>query len=108
MYVAQQCFGLFNTGIEDTINDSAAIHNFVGVDLTWGALLDATTLTKFRHLFEAYVCHAASLRGLTSGWPPKVVEVRGDDCRRHATCCAAVHHGRGHTTRFGNALVEEG
>jgi hypothetical protein len=31
MYVAQQCFGLSDEGIEDAINDSQAIRGFVGV-----------------------------------------------------------------------------
>lgn len=33
MYVAQQCFGLSDEGIEDAIYDSQAIRNFVGIDL---------------------------------------------------------------------------
>jgi hypothetical protein len=33
MYVAQQCFGLSDEGIEDAIYDSQAIRAFVGVDL---------------------------------------------------------------------------
>jgi hypothetical protein len=33
MYVAQQCFGLSDEGIEDAIYDSQAIHAFVGIDL---------------------------------------------------------------------------
>ena len=54
MYVAQQCFGLSDEGIEDAIYDSAAIREFVGVDPNWGAAPDATTLAKFRHLPEAH------------------------------------------------------
>ena len=54
MYVAQQCFGLSDEGIEDAIYDSAAVRDFVGVDPNWGAAPDATTLTKFRHLLEAH------------------------------------------------------
>ena len=54
MYVAQQCFGLSDEGIEDAIYDSAAIRDFVGVDPTWGAAPDATTLGKFRNLLEAH------------------------------------------------------
>ena len=54
MYIAQQCFGLSDEGIEDAIYDSAAIRDFVGVDPNWGAAPDATTLTKFRHLLEAH------------------------------------------------------
>ena len=54
MYVAQQCFGLSDEGIEDAIYDSAAIRDFVGVDPTWGAAPDATTLGRFRHLLETH------------------------------------------------------
>lgn len=32
-YVAQQCFGLSDEGIEDAIDDSQAIRGFVGIDL---------------------------------------------------------------------------
>ena len=34
MYIAQQCFGLSDEGIEDAIYDSQAIRGFVGIDLT--------------------------------------------------------------------------
>ena len=54
MYIAQQCFGLSDEGIEDAIYDSAAIRDFVGVDPNWGAAPDATTLGKFRQLLEAH------------------------------------------------------
>ena len=54
MYIAQQCFGLSDEGIEDAIYDSAAIRDFVGVDPNWGAATDATTLGKFRQLLEAH------------------------------------------------------
>jgi IS5 family transposase len=53
MYVAQQCFGLSDEGIEDAIYDSQAIRAFVGIDLGRESAPDATTLFKFRHLFEA-------------------------------------------------------
>ena len=36
MYVAQQCFGLSDEGIEDGIYDSQAIRRFVGIDLVGG------------------------------------------------------------------------
>lgn len=52
MYVAQQCFGLSDEGIEDAIYDSQAIRGFVGVDLSREAAPDATTLLKFRRLLE--------------------------------------------------------
>lgn len=52
MYVAQQCFGLSDEGIEDAVYDSQAIRRFVGIDLGREAAPDATTLLKFRRRLE--------------------------------------------------------
>ena len=52
MYIAQQCFGLSDEGIEDAIYDSQAIRGFVGTDLSRESAPDATTLLKFRRLLE--------------------------------------------------------
>jgi len=52
MYIAQQCFGLSDEGMEDAIYDSQAIRRFVGIDLGREAAPDATTLLKFRRLLE--------------------------------------------------------
>ena len=54
MYVAQQCFGLSDEGIEDALYDSHAIRRFVGIDLSREAAPDATTLLKFRRLLETH------------------------------------------------------
>ena len=54
MYVAQQCFGLSDKGIEDAIYDSQAIRGFVGIDLNRESAPDATTLLKFRRLLETH------------------------------------------------------
>ena len=54
MYVAQQCFGLSDEGIEDAIYDSQAIRGFVGIDLNRESAPDATTLLKFRRLLEKH------------------------------------------------------
>lgn len=54
MYIAQQCFGLSDEGIEDAIYDSQAIRRFVGIDLGHDAVPDATTLLHFRRLLEAH------------------------------------------------------
>ncbi len=54
MYIAQQCFGLSDEGIEDAIYDSQAIRRFVGVDLSRESAPDATTLLKFRRLLETH------------------------------------------------------
>jgi transposase, IS5 family len=54
MYVAQQCFGLSDEGIEDALYDSQSIRRFVGIDLGREAAPDATTVLKFRHLLEEH------------------------------------------------------
>ncbi len=54
MYVAQQCFGLSDEGVEDALYDSQAIRRFVGIDLAREAAPDATTLLKFRRLMETH------------------------------------------------------
>jgi IS5 family transposase len=54
MYVAQQCFGFSDEGIEDALYDSQAIRGFVGIDLSREAAPDATTLLKFRRLLEKH------------------------------------------------------
>ena len=50
LYFAQQWLGLSDEGLEDAVYDSAALRQFVGVDLQ--AVPDATTLLKFRRLLE--------------------------------------------------------
>ena len=54
MYVAQQCFGLSDEGIEDALYDSQAIRRFVGINLSRESAPDATTLLKFRRLLETH------------------------------------------------------
>lgn len=54
MYIAQQCFGLSDEGIEDAIYDSQAIRTFVGIDLSHESAPAATTLLKFRRLLETH------------------------------------------------------
>jgi IS5 family transposase len=52
MYLAQQCFGLSDEGMEGAIYDSQAIRGFIGIDLSREAAPDATTRPKFRRLVE--------------------------------------------------------
>jgi transposase, IS5 family len=54
MYLVQQCFGLSDVGIEDSIYDSQSIRHFVGIDLLRESAPDATTLLKFRRLLEEH------------------------------------------------------
>ncbi len=54
MYLAQQCFRLSDEGMEDALFDGQAIRGFVGFDLSRESAPDATTLLKFRLLFETH------------------------------------------------------
>ena len=54
MYIAQQCFGLSDEGIEDALYDSQAIRHFVGIGLSHESAPDAITLLNFRHLLEPH------------------------------------------------------
>jgi len=54
MYIAQQCFGMSDEGIEDALYDSQAIRGFVGIDLARESAPDATTLLKFRRLLNEH------------------------------------------------------
>ena len=54
LYIAQQCFGLSDEGIEDAVYDSQAIRWFVGIDLNRESAPDATTVLKFRRLLETH------------------------------------------------------
>jgi IS5 family transposase len=54
LYIAQQCFGLSDAGVEDAVYDSQAVRGFVGLDLTHESAPDATTLLKFRRLLEKH------------------------------------------------------
>jgi IS5 family transposase len=52
LYFVQQWYGLSDEALEDAVSDSAAIRNFVGVDLGHEEAPDATTVLKFRRLLE--------------------------------------------------------
>jgi IS5 family transposase len=66
MYIAQNCFGLSDEGIEDALYDSQAIRRFVGIDLGREAAPDATTLLKFRRLLEEKNLTAAILEAINA------------------------------------------
>jgi IS5 family transposase len=54
IYCLQQWYGLADEALEDALYDSQALRTFAGIDLSVEAVLDATTLLKFRHLLEAH------------------------------------------------------
>lgn len=53
LYFVQQWYGLADEALEDAVSDSAAIRNFVGIDLGREEAPDATTVLKFRRLLQA-------------------------------------------------------
>src|SRR5664280_2563208 len=53
MYFVQQWYALADEAVEDSIYDSQALRNFMGIDLSRTSVPDATTLMGFRHLLEA-------------------------------------------------------
>lgn len=54
LYIAQNCFGLSDEGIEDALYDSQAIRRFVGIDLGRESAPDATSVLRFRRLLETH------------------------------------------------------
>jgi IS5 family transposase len=64
MYIAQQCFGLSDEGIEDALYDSQAIRRFVGIDLGREAAPDKTTVLNFRRLLEKHDLTAAVFKAI--------------------------------------------
>ena len=53
IYFLQQWFNMSDPQVEDSLYDSAAMRNFVGLDLGNETAPDETTICKFRHLIEA-------------------------------------------------------
>jgi len=54
LYFLQQWFNLSDPGVEDALNDSPVMRQFVGIDLGQEPVPDETTVCKFRHLLEQH------------------------------------------------------
>ena len=52
MYFVQQWYNLADEALKDALYDSAALRDFVGIDLGREPVPDATTLRKFRRRLE--------------------------------------------------------
>lgn len=52
VYFLQQWFNLSDPAVEDALYDSAAMRDFVGIDLGRSPAPDETTICRFRHLLE--------------------------------------------------------
>jgi transposase, IS5 family len=54
IYFVQQWFNLSDPAVEEALYDSAALRQFVGIDLGREPAPDETTVCKFRHLLEEH------------------------------------------------------
>jgi IS5 family transposase len=54
IYFLQQWFNLSDPAVEEALYDSAAMHDFVGIDLGCEPVPDETTVCRFRHLLEQH------------------------------------------------------
>ena len=61
LYFVQQWYGLADEAVEDAVCDSAAVRQFVGIDLSVEDAPDATTILKFRRLLEQHQLTAVLL-----------------------------------------------
>ena len=73
MYLLQVWFHLSDEAVEDQINDSYAMRQFMGLDFTVAQVPDATTLLHFRHLLEQHQLGEAMFAALNrlfeaNGW----------------------------------------
>lgn len=54
IYITQQCFGLSDEGIENSICDRQLVRGFVGIDLMHKSAPNATTLLRFPRRLEKH------------------------------------------------------
>ena len=54
IYFLQQWFNLSDPAVEEALYDSAAMRDFVGIDLGREPVPDETTVCRFRHLLEEH------------------------------------------------------
>ena len=73
IYFLQQWFNMSDPQAKESLYDSAAMRNFVGIDLGNAAAPDETTICKFRHLIEA---KGLSKMMLTARWSQACCMVR--------------------------------
>ena len=84
LYFVQQWYALSDEGLEDAVSDSAAIRQFVGIDLGHEEAPDATTVLKFRRLLEAHKLTAVLLEEINAHLRERGLMMReGDDGGRH-------------------------
>ncbi len=77
MYLLQVWFNLSDEGIEDQVNDSYAMRQFMRLDFTRVQVPDATTLLHFRHLIEAHHLGEAMFAALNRLFEANGLVMRG-------------------------------
>lgn len=106
MYIAQECFGLSDEGMEYAIYDSQAIRGFVGIDLNREAAPDVTTLLEFRRMLETHRLTSGILDTINSFSSAKMlIAQRRQHCRCHSYHCTDIHQKQQGRTGSGHALL---
>ena len=77
MYLLQVWFHLSDEGVEDQINDSFAMRQFMGLDFGRQQVPDATTLLHFRHLLEKHQLGEAMFASLNAKLEADGLVMRG-------------------------------
>ena len=77
MYLLQVWFHLSDEGVEDQINDSFAMRQFMRLDFGTQQVPDATTLLHFRHLLEEHQLGAAMFASLNARLEADGLVMRG-------------------------------
>ena len=77
MYLLQVWFHLSDEGVEDQVNDSFAMRQFMGLDFGTQQVPDATTLLHFRHLLEQHQLGEAMFASLNARLEAEGLVMRG-------------------------------
>jgi IS5 family transposase len=110
MYLLQVWFNLSDEAVEDQINDSYAMRQFMGLDFAVTQVPDATTLLHFRHLVEKHQLGEAMFAALNrlfeaNGWIMRggsVVDATIINAPSSTKNAAGVRDPEMHQTRKGN------
>jgi IS5 family transposase len=75
IYFLQQWFNLSDPAVEEALNDSSVMREFVGIDLGREPAPDETTVCKFRHLLEEHEIGSAMLQAVNEHLQQKGVRI---------------------------------
>ena len=75
-YFVQQWFNLSDPGAEELLYESAAVRNFVGVDLGIAPAPDETTILRFRHVLERHDLYGLMLEAVNIPLEAKGIRIQ--------------------------------